>query len=247
MAEQKPPGIFMPPGLAPKPAGAPVRPGSPMPMPMPMPMPAAPPATAPPAFVPPSFVPPGAPPSFAPPGAPPAFAPPGAPPAFAPPGVPPAFAPPAGYPATVAPISTLPPASMPAPQTASTVTRPTGRVIVFSGPKEGVGKSTIALNLALAWAGTQSRNVILVHLDPLCRSELSFMLNLQPPTLASLTQTVGKDITVLSKLLKGRVPISQWGVGVLPLGNNRNDAASLSPAQIVPRSEERRVGKECRL
>ncbi|TPW21533.1 MAG: pilus assembly protein CpaF [Elusimicrobia bacterium] len=206
MAEQKPP-----PGLAPKPGGAPTqRPGSPMPMPMPMPAPAP---TSPPSFAPPSF----APPSFAPPGAPPAFAPPTA----MPPGI-------------VAPISTLPPAQMPAPQTASTVSRPTGRVIVFSGPKEGVGKSTIALNLALAWAGTQSRNVILVHLDPLCRSELPFMLNLQPPTLASLTQTVGKDITVLSKLLKGRVPISQWGVGVLPLGANRADAANLSPAQIVP-------------
>ncbi|MDE2291502.1 MAG: Flp pilus assembly complex ATPase component TadA [Elusimicrobia bacterium] len=97
-----------------------------------------------------------------------------------------------------------------------------------------MGKTTIALNLALAWAGSQSRNVILVHLDPLCRNELSFMLNLQPPTLASLTQTVGRDIQVLSKLLKGRVPISQWGVGVLPFGNTRGDAAQLHPAQVVP-------------
>jgi len=111
---------------------------------------------------------------------------------------------------------------------------PTGRVIVFSGPKEGVGKTTLALNLALAWAGTQSRNVIIVHLDPMCRNELSFMLGLQPPTLASLSQMVGKDVNVLSKLLKGRVPISQWGVGVLPLGNTRVDALEVSPQVVCP-------------
>ncbi|MFC1679885.1 hypothetical protein ACFL2T_06715, partial [Elusimicrobiota bacterium] len=111
---------------------------------------------------------------------------------------------------------------------------PAGRVIVFSGPKEGVGKSTIALNLAMAWAGTQSRNVIIVHLDPLCRNDLGFMLGLQPPTLASLSQFVGKDVAVLSKLLKGRVPVSQWGVGLLPLGNKRADALEVSPHVAVP-------------
>ncbi|HVE13328.1 MAG TPA: hypothetical protein VNI01_08045, partial [Elusimicrobiota bacterium] len=109
-----------------------------------------------------------------------------------------------------------------------------GRVIVFSGPKEGVGKTTTALNLALAWAGTQSRNVILIHLDPLCRNELSFLLGLQPPTLASLTQLVGKDVAVLGKLLKGRIPVSQWGVGVLPLANRRSEVLDITPASISP-------------
>ncbi len=255
MADQKPPGIFMPPGLAPKPGSAPTR------APLILPTPGGPPPTVPPGGLPPLSPPPtihpspGVPPPYAPPAfaPPPPFAPPSAPPAFAPPAFAPppssvpSFAPPASPPAFAPPPSALVPAAAPpaafqapvpargaSPQTVSTQTRPTGRVIVFSGPKEGVGKTTIALNLALAWAGTQSRNVILVHLDPLCRNELSFMLNLQPPTLSSLTQTVGKDVAVLSKLLKGRVPISQWGVGVLPLGNSRSDAAGLSPGMIVP-------------
>ena len=43
------------------------------------------------------------------------------------------------------------------------------RVIAFAGPKEGVGKTTILLNLALAWAGLQKRNVLIVPLDPLAR------------------------------------------------------------------------------
>ncbi|MBI5242646.1 MAG: Flp pilus assembly complex ATPase component TadA [Elusimicrobia bacterium] len=125
-------------------------------------------------------------------------------------------------------------AMQPKPAATATAPRASGRVIVFSGPKEGVGKTTIALNLALAWAGTQSRNVVIVHLDPLCRNDLSFLLGLQPPTLASLTQLVGKDVAVLSKLLKGRIPISQWGVGVLPLGNKRAEVLQISPQVVIP-------------
>jgi pilus assembly protein CpaF len=125
------------------------------------------------------------------------------------------------------------PAGMPRPATA-TQPRVSGRVVVFSGPKEGVGKSTIALNLALAWAGTQSRNVLIVHLDPLCRNDLAFQLGLQPPTLASLTQLVGKDVAVLGKLLKGRIPISQWGVGVLPLAAKRAEVLQVSPHVVIP-------------
>jgi len=126
------------------------------------------------------------------------------------------------------PESSLAPAGLPGGL------KPEGRVIVFSGPKEGVGKTTICLNLALAWAGTQQRNVIIVHLDPLCRNDISFMLGLQPPTLANLIQFVGKDVQVLAKLLKGRIPISQWGVGVLPLGSKRTDALNVSPHVAVP-------------
>ena len=76
------------------------------------------------------------------------------------------------------------------PTETSKLTREPGRVIVFTGPKEGVGKSTTCLNLALAWAGSQNRKVIIVHMDPLCRNDLSFLLNVQPPTLASMAQLV---------------------------------------------------------
>ncbi|MCX5790179.1 MAG: ATPase, T2SS/T4P/T4SS family [Elusimicrobia bacterium] len=126
------------------------------------------------------------------------------------------------------------PAPSTGPKTATTQTRTPGRVIAFSGPKEGVGKTSVCLNLALAWAGTQSRNVIIVHMDPLCRQDVAYLLGVQPPSLASLAQTVGHDAAVLGKLLKGRIPMSQWGVGVLPLGAKRADALTVSPEIIMP-------------
>ena len=107
------------------------------------------------------------------------------------------------------------------------------RVLVFTGPKEGVGKTTLCLNLALAWAGSQNRRVIIVHMDPLCRNDVGFMLGLNPPTLASMVQLMGDNPTGLGKLLKGRVPITQWGVGLLPLASKRSEILNLSPQVIV--------------
>jgi pilus assembly protein CpaF len=108
------------------------------------------------------------------------------------------------------------------------------RVIVFTGPKEGVGKSTLCLNLALAWAGSQNRKVIIVHMDPLCRNDVGFMLGgLNPPTLASMAQMVGENPTGLGRLLRGRIPITSYGVGLLPLADKRQEVLNLSPQVIV--------------
>src|ERR1041385_7680907 len=92
------------------------------------------------------------------------------------------------------------------PSVTSSLKEP-GRVIVFTGPKEGVGKTTACLNLALAWAGFQTRKVVIVHMDPLCRSDLNFVLGVNPPTLSSMVQLVGENPTGgLGRLLRGRIP-----------------------------------------
>jgi len=112
-------------------------------------------------------------------------------------------------------------------------TREPSRVVVFTGPKEGVGKSTAALNLALAWAGSQNRKVLIVHMDPLCRSDLAFQLGVAPPTLAGMVPLVGENPTGLGRLLRGRIPMTQWGVGLLPLAARRQEMLALSPQMIV--------------
>ena len=109
------------------------------------------------------------------------------------------------------------------------------KIIVFAGPKEGVGKTTIALNLALAWAGIQRRTVLLVPLDPLARCEHAQFLGLNPPSVADLVRSLGaQSLTIAGGLLKGKIPISQWGVGVLPLANKRSDIQKVSPRVMLP-------------
>ena len=128
----------------------------------------------------------------------------------------------------------MPPETAAAESPVPTSLREPGRVIVFTGPKEGVGKTTACLNLAMAWAGSQNRKVVIVHMDPLCRNDLSFVLGLNPPTLASMVQLVGENPTGgLGRLLKGRIPISQWGVGLLPLATSRQEFLKLSPNVVV--------------
>ncbi|MBI4351569.1 MAG: Flp pilus assembly complex ATPase component TadA [Elusimicrobia bacterium] len=109
------------------------------------------------------------------------------------------------------------------------------RVITFSGPKEGVGKTSVVMNLALAWANYQKRNVLVLPLDPMCRAEHAQLLGLNPPSMAEIIQQLGREsVGALGALLKGKIPISQWGVGVLPLSKRRSDVAKMSPDIILP-------------
>ena len=92
------------------------------------------------------------------------------------------------------------------------------KIIAFSGPKEGAGKTTLVLNLALGWAGIQKRPVLIVPLDPLARQEHSFYLDIEKPvSVADLLQVLGNtSIAVVGGLLRGKISMSQWGVGLLP-------------------------------
>ena len=109
------------------------------------------------------------------------------------------------------------------------------RVITFTGPKEGVGKTSVSLNLALAWANYQKRNVIIIPMDPACRQEQAMILGLNPPSMAEIIQALGKEsVSALGALLRGKIPMSHYGVGVLTLAKRRADAARISPEVILP-------------
>jgi len=113
---------------------------------------------------------------------------------------------------------------------------PDSKIIAFSGPKEGAGRTTLTLNLALGWAGIQKRPVLIVPLDPLARQEHAFYLNIKEPvTVADILKSFGNtSIAVVGGLLRGKISMSQWGVGLLPLGNNRAQVASISPKILIP-------------
>lgn len=114
--------------------------------------------------------------------------------------------------------------------------RSEAKIIAFSGPKEGAGKTTLVLNLALGWAGIQKRPVLIVPLDPLARQEHSFYLDIKKPvSVSDILKTLGNtSIAVVGGLLRGKISMSQWGVGVLPLGNTRAQVASISPKILIP-------------
>ncbi len=110
------------------------------------------------------------------------------------------------------------------------------KIIAFAGPKEGAGKTTLVLNLALGWAGIQKRPVLIVPLDPLARQEHSFYLNIEKPvSVSDLLKVLGNtSIAVVGGLLRGKISMSQWGVGLLPIGNTRAQVSAISPKILIP-------------
>ena len=118
----------------------------------------------------------------------------------------------------------------------NTLQKTDAKIIAFSGPKEGAGKTTLVLNLALGWAGIQKRPVLIVPLDPLARQEHSFYLDIKKPvSVSDILRTLGNtSIAVVGGLLRGKISMSQWGVGVLPLGNTRAQVAAISPKILIP-------------
>ncbi|MEA3306267.1 MAG: ATPase, T2SS/T4P/T4SS family [Elusimicrobiota bacterium] len=110
------------------------------------------------------------------------------------------------------------------------------RVITFSGPKEGVGKTSVCINAALAWANYQKRNVLIVPLDPACGLDQAAFLGIKnPPSISEIIKLTGREsVSSLGMLLKGKIPLSQWGVGVLPLTKKRSEVAKMAPDLILP-------------
>ncbi|MCK5583242.1 MAG: Flp pilus assembly complex ATPase component TadA, partial [Elusimicrobiales bacterium] len=101
---------------------------------------------------------------------------------------------------------------------------------------EGVGKTSVVMNAALAWANYQKRNVLIIPLDPTCGADQAAFLGIKnPPSISEIIKSAGREsVSSLGALLKGRIPISQWGVGVLPLTNKRSDVAKMAPDLILP-------------
>ncbi|MGC9070763.1 MAG: ATPase, T2SS/T4P/T4SS family [Elusimicrobiales bacterium] len=105
------------------------------------------------------------------------------------------------------------------------------KVITFTGPKEGVGKTSIAVNSAVAYAHLENRNVLIIPMDHMGRYEHDKLIGVaNTPSVVDLLKVVGREsITSTAMLIKGKIPISSWGVGVLPLAKKRQDFLKLSP------------------
>lgn len=98
------------------------------------------------------------------------------------------------------------------------------KIITVTGPKEGVGKSIVALNLATMRAAQTGRGVVLLDADPLCRGELFSWAGIRQehsmPTLRELmdfyARAGGGPKAV--DLVKGKILMGKSGVAPLPLG-----------------------------
>ena len=115
------------------------------------------------------------------------------------------------------------------PPRATIPTAPTGSIIAVFGVKGGVGKTTLATNLAVALAQETSASVALVDLD-VPFGDVALMLDIQPEQdiLDALDDAVLDDLERLQKILV-RTP---HGVHVLSSPLAPDDAGALDSRRV---------------
>ncbi len=106
------------------------------------------------------------------------------------------------------------------------------RIIVFSGPQKGMGKTVIAVNLAIDWAMRAKKQVVIVDLDPLCKGEIAQMLDVSASYVSEMSIVMQRDV-LDGEFLRGRISFNKWGVGVLALAPNEKVAVDISLNQIA--------------
>ncbi|MEK6544362.1 MAG: ATPase, T2SS/T4P/T4SS family [Elusimicrobiota bacterium] len=100
------------------------------------------------------------------------------------------------------------------------------KIIGITGSKEGVGKSLIALNLAILRAYQTGKGVVLIDMDPLCRGDLlSWTGVTQVLTFKELLdfyQKAGGGVKAVD-LVRGKIVFGRVQVAIMPLGLQAKD------------------------
>lgn len=107
--------------------------------------------------------------------------------------------------------------------------RTPGRIVVVASPKGGVGKTTVAVNLAVALAEAEPSQVVIVDLD-LQFGDVATLLGIQPrhSTVDALSKAAARDEFVLGTFLHEHAD----GFFVLPAPESPSAADRVDPKRV---------------
>jgi pilus assembly protein CpaE len=121
-------------------------------------------------------------------------------------------------------------ASVAVAQTAPLIAKPNGRVIAVASPKGGVGKTTVATNLAVGLAKRYPQQIVLVDLD-IHFGDCASALNLEPEF--SLPDTIQGAMTGDMLTLKSLLTRHETGLYVVPGSDSPVAADTVTPKDIA--------------
>jgi Flp pilus assembly CpaF family ATPase/MinD-like ATPase involved in chromosome partitioning or flagellar assembly len=107
------------------------------------------------------------------------------------------------------------------------------KIIVVTGPHEGVGKTTLAVNLATRYALTRRLPVVLVDTDAFCRGETGLMAGAAASVsvFQILDQLANKQISI--PMLRGRIPLNRLNIGTIGLAPLERESGKITNEQWV--------------
>jgi len=102
------------------------------------------------------------------------------------------------------------------------------KIIVVTGPHEGVGKTTLSANLAARYSQMRHQPITLIDADPLCRGELSVVAGTPPSSsiIEMLNQLANKKVTI--SMLRGRIPTNRLNIGSLAMAAQNHDTERMT-------------------
>src|SRR5258706_300889 len=105
------------------------------------------------------------------------------------------------------------------------------KLIVITGDRDGVGKTTLAVNLAARMSQTRHQPVAVIDTDFLCRNEAAQAAGTSTGTsvVHLLDQLASRQISIA--MLRGRIPTNENGLGVVSLAGTAREAERLTPDQ----------------
>ena len=121
-------------------------------------------------------------------------------------------------------------ASVAVAQTAPLIAKPDGRVIAVASPKGGVGKTTVATNLAVGLAKRYPQQIVLVDLD-IHFGDCASALNLEPEF--SLPDTIQGAMTGDMLTLKSLLTRHETGLYVVPGSDSPVAADTVTPKDVA--------------
>src|SRR5262245_14840532 len=107
------------------------------------------------------------------------------------------------------------------------------KLIAITGERDGVGKTTLAVNAAARLSQIRHQPAIVIDLDPFCRGESAQAAAISPgmSVLQILDQLASKQLSW--PMLRGRLPTNAAGVGVVNLAPSARDVERLTAEQWI--------------
>lgn len=122
------------------------------------------------------------------------------------------------------------PMAVAAVPTAPVINKPDGRIITIASPKGGVGKTTVATNVAVGLAKRYPQQIVLVDLD-IHFGDCASALNLEPEF--SLPDTIQGAMTQDMLTLKSLLTRHETGLYVVPGSDSPVAADTVTPKDIT--------------